>query len=116
MFFSNTARTDGVVVEGNIFCEATDSCLWLDKPDWSAGLKMDRNVWHQASGPLILWLGQSFGPDQFDAFRRLTGQGAHSIMADPRFVDAAQCNWRLAGNSPARALCADGSPAGAISP
>ena len=43
-----------VVVEGNIFCDATDSCLRLDQPDWSAGLKMDRNVWHQASGPLVL--------------------------------------------------------------
>ena len=114
MFYSNTARTANVLVRGNVFHAATESLLRLGKPDWSDALTMDHNCWFQPSGSLIHWLGRSFEPKQFDAYRRATGQDAHSIVADPRFADAAKGDFRLAPDSPARRLGEKGTPAGAL--
>jgi hypothetical protein len=39
---------------------------------------------------------------------------AHSVLADPKFMDAARHNYRLAPESPARTLADQGKSAGAL--
>ena len=114
MFYSNTAKTKGFVVQNNVFYSATGSSLRLHGIDWSAGLTMDHNCWFQPKGALVLWLRQTFGPEQFAAYQQHTGMDAHSIVADPRFLNAAQGDFRLAPDSPARSLSTKGGPVGAL--
>jgi len=114
MFYSNTARTTNFHVRGNIFFAATESLLRLGRPDWSDALTMDHNCWFQPTGPLIQWLDRSFTPKEFAEYRRATGQDAHSIVADPQFADAANADFRLAPDSPARRLGGKSQPAGAL--
>ena len=114
MFYSNTAATEAVSVCDNIFCNATDSCLRLHGRDWTAALTMDRNVWFQSQGPILLWNKEQIGAEQFDAFRRQHGVDAHSKVADPKFVAPDRNDYRLAPNSPARAIEPQGLPVGAL--
>jgi hypothetical protein len=111
MFYVNTAQTTGVCVEGNIFCDATDSCLRMDN-DWTAGLTMDHNCWWQRTGVLAQFLRTPFPADQFTEFQKRTQRDLHSMVAEPAFVDAAQRDFRLSPGSPARAAAGDGVPAG----
>jgi len=99
MFYSNTARTEGVRIRHNIFCDATESLLRLEPPDWSAGLEMDRNLWWPPSGTMTAWLKEAFGADRFEDYRARTGKDAHSIVADPRFADAAKRDFRSAAGN-----------------
>ncbi len=114
MFYHNTAATENFVVRYNIFANATDSCLWLQGRDWSAALTMDRNCWFQPKGALILWGKESFAPGQFAAYQQKTGKDAGSILAEPKFADPAQRDYRLLPDSPARALRDERGPAGAL--
>jgi hypothetical protein len=96
MFYSNPARTSGVRVRNNIFCDATDSLLRLEPPDWTAGLEMDRNCWWQPRGKSVQWLRESWGADRFADYQAKTGKDANSIVADPRFADAERRDFRPA--------------------
>jgi hypothetical protein len=75
---------------------------------------MDYNCWHQPTGAIWLWGQTSVGAAEFEAFRRQRGFDAHSIVADPGFVDAKARDYRLTTDSPARKLWDDGLPAGAL--
>jgi len=112
MLYDNTAQTDGVSVRYNIFCNAKDSCLRLHGRDWTKALTMDFNCWFQARGPLLLWGKETVEAERFAAFQRERGLDAHSIVADPKFVDAAQRDYRLAADSPARKLMDGDTPVG----
>jgi hypothetical protein len=96
MFYHNSARTAGVRVRHNIFCDATDSLLRLEPPDWTAGLEMDRNCWWQPRGKSFQWLRESWGADRFADYQAKTGKDANSIVADPRFADAGRRDFRPA--------------------
>ena len=111
MFYVNSARTTGVYVVGNIFCDATDSGLRMEN-DWTSGLIMDRNCWWQEAGTLMLYLRTPFTVDQFADFQRQTHLDVHSIVADPGFVSAEARDFRLSPASPARTVTDDGRPAG----
>jgi hypothetical protein len=111
MFYVNSARTTGVQVVGNIFCNATDSCLRMEN-DWTAGLTMDHNCWWQPAGELMLFLRTSFPAAQFADFQGRTRMGVHSIVADPGFLDAERLDFRLSADSQARTITGDGIPAG----
>lgn len=97
MFYANSARTGGVRIRRNIFCDATESLLRLSPPDWTAGLEMDHNLWWQPSGTMIAWLKESWGADRFADYQARTGKDAHSVVADPRFADPAKRDFRPAG-------------------
>ncbi|MEI7729827.1 MAG: right-handed parallel beta-helix repeat-containing protein [Verrucomicrobiota bacterium] len=114
MFYSNTAVTTNVVIRYNIFCEAADSCLRLHGRDWTAALTMDYNCWFRSSGPLVLWDKESIGPEGFAAFMQAHNLDQHSMVANPKFIDAAQRDYRLAPDSPARRLSDAGKPVGAL--
>ncbi len=114
MFFDNSAMTTNVVVQGNIFCRATDSLLWLHGRDWADALLMERNCWYQPQGSVFLWGEQAIGAGEFAAFLQSHRFEQDSVFADPKFVEASQRNYRLAPNSPARALAGPGKSAGAL--
>ncbi|MCX6904770.1 MAG: hypothetical protein NTW03_15075, partial [Verrucomicrobia bacterium] len=110
MFYDNSAATTNVVIRSNIFCHATDSLLRLQGRDWTAGLTMDYNCWFQPRGPWLLWGKETIGAEGCAAFMRSHGFDVHSLLGDPKFVDAAQCDYRLAPDSPARALAGQDKP------
>jgi len=112
MFYSNPATTTEFFIRNNIFCNATDSAVRLWK-DWKIeALTMDYNCWFQPSGILMLFRALTFTPAQFAEYQKQTGMDAHSIHADPKFVDADRLDFRLAPNSPARNIATDGGSAG----
>lgn len=111
MFYANPAQTSEFRVRDNIFCNATESALRMWN-DWTAGLTMDRNCWFQRGDVLMLFLKTSFSPAQFAEFQKQSKLDTRSIVADPKFVNAGKLDFRLAPDSPARKLDADGGPVG----
>jgi hypothetical protein len=104
-FYSNDAKTHDVYIRNNIFCEATNvafDALWW-KPETLADpkvIRLDNNCWMQASGTMIRFKGKTYTQSQFAAYQRDTGQEAHSLVADPRLVDASQLDFHLRPKSP----------------
>jgi len=99
MFYHNTAKTSAFHVRRNIFYQATESCLRLGN-DWSSGLDMDYNCWYQSQGIMIKWIADEYTMAQFPNYQAEKGQDAHSIAADPGFVDIGNLNFRPSPRSP----------------
>lgn len=112
MFYDNTAVTENVNIRGNIFAHATDSLVRLHGRDWTAALKMNSNCWFQAEGPWLLWGKETSGRDESAIFLKARGFDHQSVFADPKFRNPAQRDYRLAADSPARALAGPGKSAG----
>jgi hypothetical protein len=110
MFYSNTAATSGIEVKYNVFHNVTE---WGSRytSGWKTFPEMDYNLWSSRNGVMVNWFGQRIGP--FEEYRKTTGLDAHSRFADPKFVDAASGDYRLAPDSPARKIRPDGGPIGA---
>lgn len=111
MFYQNPAQTSGVVVRANILADASESGLRMEN-DWRTGLRMERNLWWQPTGPLALFVGTPFAASQFEEYRMRTGLDEGSIVADPGFVNAAGRDFRLAEGSPGRTMGGAEGPAG----
>ncbi len=63
--------------------------------------RLDDNLYfHTASKPLAVNIGYPKGKVSFEEWRKL-GFDAHSVVADPLFVDPAQDNYTLRPESPA---------------
>ena len=110
MFYSNTAVTSGIEVKYNVFANVTEwgsrySSGWKTLPD------MDHNLWFSQEGVMVNWFGKKIAG--FEDYCKTTGLDAHSRFADPKFVDAANGDYRLAPDSPARKIRPDGGPVGA---
>lgn len=114
MFYNNSATTSNFVVRYNIFCNATDSLLRLHGRDWTSTLTMDYNCWYQPKGAILLWGQDSIDAAEFVAHQRQRGFDVHSIVTDPKFVDAPMRDYHLTSDSPARRLMANSLPAGAL--
>ncbi len=112
MFYTNTAATSGFEVKYNVFCGVTE---WGSRysAGWEKLPEMDHNLWFSRRGVMVNWFGKQVRG--FEEYRRTTGLDAHSVFADPQFVDAARGDYRLAPDSPARNLRPDGGPVGAES-
>jgi hypothetical protein len=93
-FGDNPARTTEFYISRNIFYNATDSLFRMEN-DWRAGLHMDRNCWFQPSGVLAVLWGKSWSVGQFQEYQTQTGLEAHSVLADPKFVNAQHQDFRL---------------------
>ncbi len=80
----------------NIVYWETGQLLW---GSWSdANVKLERNLYWDASGRPVSFQGMTFA--QWQA----SGKDAGSVIADPLFVDPAAGDFRLAPDSPALAL------------
>jgi len=109
------------LVRNNIFAYARDHQIQLTRPEphlrltfernivigkgaqWVAGgidanLRFDHNLYWREDGDEL-----RFGNDAFAAWQA-KGQDTHSRVADPRFVNPQAGDFRLAPDSPARAL------------
>jgi len=113
MFYDNPAATRGVVVRDNIFCNSTESCLRMDN-DWRADLALDRNLWFQKSGTVFTFLRHNFTAEQLEAYRAASGFDLHSIIAEPKFCNADQHDYRLAPGSSGLKWTPNGQPCGAV--
>ena len=113
MYYHNRAATTNFVVRNNIFCRATE---WTCRSglDWRYGLVHDSNlVWNEGKVPVVRWLeGKSLGLFDWDGYRAL-GFDPHGLFAEPKFVDPARRDYRLADGSPGQTLASDGGPVGA---
>lgn len=114
MFYDNAAATTNVVIRQNIFCNATDSLLRLHGRDWTTELKMDNNCWFQPTGTWVLWGSERVDEESFAAFMHGHGLDLHSLLAAPKFVNAAQRDYRLTPESPVREAAGKEAPAGAL--
>lgn len=87
-----------VIIENNIF-QVTDSVAIHVGQNNTEGFSADFNLFDlQGSATLVSWVGQSFGglTEWFYA----TGNGLHSRVGDPQFVDSANDDYHLASGSP----------------
>jgi len=113
MYYSNRAATTNFVVRNNVFCRATE---WTMRSalDWRQGLTHDHNlVWNSDGVPIARWLeGKALQKLMWDGYIAL-GFDPHSDFAEPKFVNPAQRDYRLADGSPGLTLASDGGPVGA---
>jgi hypothetical protein len=88
-----------VTLRNNIFWVGAGYAISV-ADDSQRGFISDYNVLHVAgTGKLARWQGRDF-TSRADWFHEV-GQDQHSLIADPRFVDAAAEDFRLRGDSPA---------------
>jgi hypothetical protein len=114
MLYTNTAQSSGIEMKYNIFCQSTDwgsrfSAGWKPLPD------IDYNLWYEPDGYLCYFFKEKLPADDIEGYREKTGFDKHSIFADPGFVDAANGDFRLRPDSPARRVRPDGGIVGAES-
>lgn len=113
MYYHNRAETSNFVVRNNIFCRATE---WTMRTglDWRKSLVHDNNlVWNEGSVPVMRWLdGKNLKLLGWDGYREL-GFDPHAVFAEPKFVNPAKRDYRLAPGSPGLTLASDGGPVGA---
>lgn len=104
------------VVRGNVFAFAREAQIARTRAEPHRSFTFERNVVVWDSGELVSgnWEGDGFAFDSnlywdtrggfsLDA-RRARGLDLHSLVADPRFADAAARDFRLAPDSPALSL------------
>jgi hypothetical protein len=110
MFYSNTAETSGLEIKHNIFCGVTD---WGSRysSGWKSLPTLDHNLWFSKTGVMSHWFGKRV--DSFRDYQNVTGLDAHSLFADPEFVDPDEGDYRPGPLSPARKILPDGGCIGA---
>jgi hypothetical protein len=110
MFYSNTAVTSGIEVKNNIFYNVTE---WGSRytGGWKTLPDMNHNLWFSRRGVMANWFGKKI--ESFSDYQKTTGLDPQSQFADPKFVDPDNGDYRLAPDSPARTIRADGRPVGA---
>jgi|APSaa5957512622_1039677.scaffolds.fasta_scaffold10108_3 hypothetical protein len=114
MMYTNTAKSSGIVIKHNIFCQSTE---WGSR--FSAGWKplpeMDHNLWYEPDGDLCYFFKEKLPASDIEGYRTKTGLDQNSVFAKPGFVNAAAGDFRLSPNSPARTVRPDGGVVGAES-
>jgi hypothetical protein len=112
MFYSNTADTAGIEIKYNVFYNSTEwasrySAGWDPLPD------MDYNAWYVPAGELCYFFREHLPGGDVAGYREKTGLDQHSFFGDPKLIDPANGDYRLAPDSPVRNLRPDGGPMGA---
>ncbi len=89
------------VVTNNIFYAAANNVLIGSDGGGNVGNLLDHNLYFAASGANnseFDWNSATY--DSFAAYRKGTGEDAHSIFADPKFVNAGAFDFHLAIQQP----------------
>lgn len=89
----------GNVLRQNIFAAGTQGLFVSSLPASTDVTIFDYNCYFVKKGAEWAWRGGS--PTSFAEWQAASGQDAHSIFADPKFVAAARGNLHLAAGSPA---------------
>ncbi|MDO4586816.1 MAG: right-handed parallel beta-helix repeat-containing protein [Planctomycetia bacterium] len=73
MFYNNSSQTSGMIIQNNVFCNATESLVRLEN-DWTSGLTLNHNLYWQDNEqlPYFLWLKKNYGKQDIDSFRTET--------------------------------------------
>ena len=90
------------LVANNIFVASANNVL-INSPyaNSNSGNTLDYNLYYTSGGTSnagFSWNGRSF--TTFAAYKQATSQDAHSLFANPQFVNAGLKNFHLASNSP----------------
>lgn len=100
--YDSPAAADGIIIRNNIFYDATKNAFYA--PTWPraalAALQADGNCWYQPAGTMISFRHAKYGMDQFAAYQQAEKTEAHSVAADPKFVNTAASDYRLRPDSP----------------
>jgi len=107
--YHSSAPADGIAIRDNILAGATENALYA--PNWDpaqlAALDIDHNLWCQPAGEMIALKTGTYTMAQFAEYQKEQGLEPHSVAAQPRFVDAAKHDYRLAPDSPGAGAGAD---------
>jgi hypothetical protein len=100
-------------VRNNIFAFGQDFQWMRTRAEEHVSFTMEHNIVYYDSGRLLggNWSGDGFHIDhnlywdeRGETVRLAPGQDAHSVVADPRFVNAGSYDFRLRPDSPALKL------------
>jgi hypothetical protein len=101
-FYTSPAQIKNFVVRDNIFYEAKKNAFYA--PQWTKAqidaLVMDGNAWYQAEGIMIAIQGHNYPMSEFARYQNEWNKEPHSICAVPKFLDAANHDYRQAPDSP----------------
>jgi hypothetical protein len=103
------------LVTNNIFYAAANNVLIGSDGGGNVGNVLDHNLYFATSGANNAefdWNSAAYS--SFAAYRKGTGEDAHSIFADPHFVNAGASDFHLASTSPA--IDAGSAAAGQFAP
>lgn len=112
MFYTNRADSAGIVIRYNVFYRCTE---WGSRysAGWDPLPEMDYNAWYLPDAELCFFFREHIKNGAVEEYRRKTGLDRHSFFGDPKFVDPAGGDYRLAPDSPARHLHPGGGTVGA---
>jgi len=92
-----------IYIRNNIFYQTPlGSAIYSTiRPEDERHFVIDNNCYWQTAGDMLVRLnGKDYGVSDWLRYRKETGQDAHSILADPKFVNAGACDYRLQKDSP----------------
>ena len=103
MAYANRAQTKNFVFRNNIFFNSTEVCLRIFN-EWKPDAPVfENNVWENGEKPFIRSEIQSrkgmFDKTAFAVFLKQLNPDNHDMTGVPRFVDAANRDYRLAPDS-----------------
>ena len=96
-----------VYIRHNIFSQAPygAAIYSIIDPADERRFVIDHNCYWQTSGILLIHMaGRFYGPSDFARYQADYHQDAHSMLADPRFIDEPYADYRLRDDSPCLAM------------
>jgi len=92
-----------IYIRNNIFFEAPygAAIYSIVSPEIERNLVIDNNCYWQTTGDMLVRLnGKDYRVADWLRYRKETGQDAHSVLADPKFVNPDASDYRLQGSTP----------------
>jgi hypothetical protein len=92
-----------IYIRNNIFYEAPHGAAVYSiiDPKDEKHLVLDNNCYWQTTGNILCRLnGKEYRPDDWARYQKECNQDAHSLLADPKFVNSAAGDYRLQKSSP----------------
>jgi hypothetical protein len=92
-----------IYIRNNIFYEAPHGAAVYSivSPEYERNLVIDHNCYRQTTGDMLCRLnGKAYRPSDWQIYREECRQDAHSVLADPMFVNPEASDYRLQSNTP----------------